>query len=287
MNTNFQLRDRNNVTFLVCAPLERAGFVHAFSTRKSGVSPLPERALNLGYCQSDAPENVMENRRRFLNAIGAPAMSIITAKQIHSAEIIMLRNHTEANLKAPRVCDALMTGAPGLLLGVQTADCVPLLIADVKRRAVASIHAGWRGTRAHIAEKTIARMHAEFGTQPEDCLAAIGPAAGVCCYEVGAEVIGQFRSEFAAADSFISNHQPNGKAHLDLATGNVRQLVSAGMLESNIFASSLCTLCRNELFFSYRLEHQRGVGRMMSVIGVGAGKFQSRCFNSSAEILNG
>lgn len=268
--TNFQLRERDNVIVLVCQPLERAGFIHAFSTRQGGVSPLPEKALNLGYFKGDAPENVAQNRSRFLRAIGTPKMKIITAKQRHSAEVTVIRHLEDTDSKAPRGCDALITDRPGLLLGVQTADCVPILIADVKQRVVAAVHAGWRGTLARIAEKTIARMQAEYGTRPEDCLAALGPAAGVCCYEVGPEVIEPFRSQFTYAESLMSNHKPSGQAHLDLPTGNVRQLICAGLAETNIFTSGFCTLCRNDLFFSHRREQRWGVGRMMSVIGVGS-----------------
>jgi hypothetical protein len=192
-------------------------------------------------------------------------MKLITAKQVHSAEVVTIRDGDDRH--SPKICDALTTDVPGVLLGVQTADCAPILIADVKRRIVAAVHAGWRGTRARIVEKAIERMRAEFGTRPEDCLAAVGPAAGVCCYEVGEEVINQFRSEFTYAESLISNHKPNGKAHLDVLAGNVRQLIEVGIAESNIFVSGLCTLCRNDLFFSYRLEKGKA-GRMMSVIGL-------------------
>jgi len=269
---NFQLREQNNITYLVCEPLEQAGFIHAFSTRKGGVSPLPAEALNLGYFKGDAPENVAENRARFLSAIGSNGMKIVTGKQIHSADVNRIGSFEDALSKTLRIGDALITDAPGVLIGVQTADCVPVLIADVKLRAVAAVHAGWRGSLARITEKTIARMQTEFGTQPEDCLVAIGPSASACCYEVGEEVVEQFRSEFVYAESVVSNHKPGGKAHLDLQVCNARQLASAGVPQSNIFTSSLCTMCRNDLFFSYRLERGRefsvkGVGRLLSVIG--------------------
>jgi hypothetical protein len=263
--SGFQLHQRGDITFLTCQPLEQAGYVHAFSTRRQGVSPLPENALNLGFCQTDAPDHVRENRRRFLAAIGAPEMKLFTVKQIHSADIIAAGQDDHAG--SLNRCDAIVAEASGLLLGVQTADCVPILMADVQRRAMAAVHAGWRGTRARIVEKALIRLQKEFGTRPEDCLAAIGPAARVCCYEVGEDVIEPFRAEFAWADAIISNHTPNGKAHLDVPAGNRRQLMSAGVPESNIFTANLCTMCRNDLFFSHRLEHARGVGRMLSVIG--------------------
>jgi polyphenol oxidase len=289
--------------FLICEPLEQAGFIHAFSTRRGRTSPSPDHSFNLGYSgssskdsrpktqdsrpnvpnsvlpisssvQGDArvicasPEEVAENRRRFQLAVACHEMNLITARQVHSAEVVAIRDRCVTGLTHPEECDALITDVPGVLLGVQTADCVPILIADVKRSAIAAIHAGWRGTRARIVEKTIWKMRAELGTHTEDCLVAMGPAACACCYEVGQEVIDQFLLEFEYAKSLISHHKPTGKANLDVLKCNLLQLLDAGVSESNVFTSGFCTLCRNDLFFSHRLEKDRGAGRMMSVIGV-------------------
>lgn len=261
----FQLRRHDGIAFLVCRPLEQAGYTHAFSTRQQGVSPLPTNALNLGFCPADAPSRVQHNRQRFLAAIGATEMKLVTLKQIHSADVIVAGRDERGDVL--RAGDALITRQPGLLLGVQTADCAPILIADVKRRAIAAVHAGWRGTYARIVEKTLAQMHGEFGTEAADCLAAIGPAAGVCCYEVGQDVTELYSRTFAWADAIIHNHQPTGKAHLDIPAANRQQLIHAGVPPSNIFTVNLCTMCHNDLFFSHRRESAHGVGRMLSVIG--------------------
>lgn len=266
--SEFQFRRDGRLIYLVCLPLERAGFVHAFSTRLGGVSSLPDGALNLGFVPDDTPTNVRENRRRFLAAIGATGMRLITAQQVHSSTVRIMSSAEPSPGLQESVSDALVTGEVGWLLAVQTADCLPILIADATRRIVAAVHAGWRGSLAGIAEKTIIRMREEFGTRPEDCLAALGPAAQACCYEVGREVVESFRSRFDDADRFISSRESDGRWYLDLELSNVRQLIGAGLRPENIFPSSLCTICRQDLFFSHRRDSRQGVGRMMSVIGI-------------------
>ena len=148
--------------------------------------------------------------------------------------------------------DALVTNQPNLDISVRTADCYPILLADVRNRAVAAIHAGWRGTAAQIVGKTLEKMKSEFGTSPGDVLAAIGPGIGVCCYEVGQEVAGQFGSI---------------RTHLDLASENRKQLEASGVPPQNIEALGVCTFCDAERFFSYRREKERA-GRMTSFIRI-------------------
>jgi polyphenol oxidase len=258
--------------------------VHGFSTRLGGVSELAgEKVLNLSFTEWDTRENVEENRRRLQRAIGADKFTPVAMKQIHSDAIHLFR-------AAPsQVCsgDASATNQPGLLLAVQTADCVPILLVDPKHRAVAAIHAGWRGTLARITEKAVGRMQLEFASRPQDLLAAIGPSIGPCCYEVGADFVPKFTAQFAdAADYFDEarsgeepnplqwlnmappGHQPPPKAvHLDLRKANRSQLLAAGLRPQDIFESSLCTGCRTDLFFSYRKEGPRS-GRLLSVVGI-------------------
>src|SRR5262249_44274999 len=156
------------VKVIECAPLAEAGFVAAFSTRLGGVSGFPANALNLGFFSGDSSENVRENRGRFLASIGlgdsnGAHYEIVTAHQIHSAESHIVSSGDETGNGRVR-CDAFLTNRPNILLGVQTADCLPVLIADPVRRAAAGIHAGWRGTLARITERTVERMRKEFGT---------------------------------------------------------------------------------------------------------------------------
>ena len=258
--------------------------IHAFSTRPGGVSELDgQKVLNLGSTDWDSPANVQENRRRFQSAAGAADLPLITLKQFHS-DVIHLFHDAPSD---PCRGDASITNRPNLLLAIQTADCVPILLVDPKKRAIAAIHAGWRGTLARIVAKTLGKMQMHFGTNPRELLAAIGPSIGPCCYEVGTEVATQFLSQFPDApdyfDEFRSGDEPNPiqwlnmmpPGHqpppkgvlLDLRKANRSQLLSAGLRPQNIHTIDLCTACRPDLLFSYR---KRGPasGRLMSVIAL-------------------
>jgi polyphenol oxidase len=258
--------------------------VHGFSTRTGGASELNgEKLLNLSFMDWDNRENVAENRRRLEAAVDGNDLTLVPMKQIHSDVVHLFRTAPDEACKG----DASITNRPGLLIGVQTADCVPILLVDPKKCAVAAIHAGWKGTLSRIAEKTVGRMRLEFGSKPQDLLAAIGPAIGPCCYEVGAEFVPKFTAQFADAAEYFDEarsgeepnplqwlnmappgHQPPPKnVRLNLRTANRSQLLAAGVREQNIFVSDLCTGCRRDLFFSYRKEGSES-GRMLSVIGM-------------------
>jgi len=258
--------------------------IHGFSTKPGGVSNQDgEKVLNLGFTEWDSRGYVMENRRRFQSALDASDLKLISLKQIHSDVIHLF----EAAPAEPCNGDASITSRPGLLLGVQTADCVPILLVDPKKRVVAAVHAGWRGTLQRIVVKAIGKMQMKFKSKPADLLAAIGPAIGGCCYEVGTEVATQFQSQFVEAldwfDEFRTGDEPNPiqwlnmmppghqpppkNVLLDLRKANRAQLLGAGLLAPNIFVSDLCTACRPDLLFSYRKEGAAS-GRLMSVIGI-------------------
>ena len=270
--TNFSFRQEGEVQLLVCEPLERLGFKNAFSTRLGGVSPLPANALSLGNFSHDERANVIENRRRFLSALAADNWPMVTAKQIHSADIRSVANAEDARGE-PQPGDALTANAAGILLAIQTADCMPVLIADERTRAFAAIHAGWRGTLAGIVARTVERMQQEYGSRPEDLHAALGPAICAEVFEVGAEVLDAFRAKYDYAEELFSSlkliGQPNGKGHINLNLANTRQLIDAGLRVDRIYDCGLCTWLRNDLFFSYRLERgaEKPVGRLMGVIG--------------------
>jgi len=258
--------------------------MHGFSTRPGGVSDLGgEKVLNLGFAEWDTKENVVENRRRFQSALNAKDFALCGLSQIHSDVVHVFEAVPAAFCRG----DASATNRPRLLLAVQTADCVPILLADTKNRAVAAVHAGWRGTLQRIISKAIGKMQMQFGTKPADLLAAIGPSIGGCCYEVGTEVASEFRSQFANASDWFDElrtgdepnplqwlnmappgHQPPPKNVLfDLRKANRVQLLDAGLLSQNIVVSDLCTACRRDLLFSYRKEHGL-TGRLMAVIGI-------------------
>jgi hypothetical protein len=251
---------------LVCEPLESEGFANAFSTRGGGVSPFTEASLNLAGFDEDSAENIHENRRRFLSLIGG-RWTLAACWQVHGRDVRVVRDASEAGNESER-CDALTTDLPGVLLGVKTADCVPVILGDARTGACAAVHAGWRGTLAGIVKHALASMRREFGTRPEDVRAAIGPAALACCYEVGPEVIAAFRAEFTNADALFTPTS-EGRALVDLHRANLEQLTESGVAPERVHALPLCTMCRPEDFFSYRRDrklHGR-TGRLLSVIG--------------------
>ena len=277
-------RDRSIRILQVPALAKLPWLVHGFSTRPGGVSHRDgEKVLNLGFAEWDSRENVLQNRRRFQSALGASDLELICLNQIHSDVIHLF----DAAPTTPCQGDASATNRPGLLLSVQTADCVAILLVDPKKRAIAAVHAGWRGTLQRIVAKAIGKMQMQFKTKPADLLAAIGPAIGGCCYEVGTEVAIQFQSQFADApewfdefrtgdepnpiqwlDMMPPGHQPPPKnVLLDLRKANRAQLLHAGLRTAKIFCSDLCTACRGDLLFSYRKEGATS-GRLMSVIGI-------------------
>ena len=157
--------------------------------------------------------------------------------------------------------DALYSDRPGVVIGVRTADCVPILLADPEHRAVAAVHAGWRGSAAGIVEKTVRRMAEEYGSDPAALHAAIGPAIGGCCYEVGPEVAREFR----AYPEGLSGE--GERRHLDLTAVNRKQLGIARLDPSRIYSGAGCTKCSPGEFHSYRRDGARA-GRMISAIGV-------------------
>ncbi|MGH9766707.1 MAG: peptidoglycan editing factor PgeF [Blastocatellia bacterium] len=267
---HFSFRNINNLRLLVCDPIERIGFKNAFSTRVGGVSPLPADALDLGNARQDERESVAENRRRFLAALSAPDWTLVTAKQIHSADVRFLSGAEDARTEPP-ACDALTANMPRVLLAVQTADCLPILIADERSGAFSAAHAGWRGTLEGIVARTVERMQQEYGSRPEDMHAALGPAISAAVFEVGPEVLAGFKNRFSYAEELISDPQTNGKGHLNLNLANVRQLIDCGLREDRIYDSALCTWLRNDLFFSYRRERgaEKPVGRLLGAIGRG------------------
>jgi YfiH family protein len=269
---------------------------HGFATRKGGVSRAycPEDGpgeFNLGFTAEDAREAVMRNRALLAEAVtGNAETPLVALRQFHS-NLVRTATAADAGRERPWKADGLITGEPGLLIGIQTADCIPVLVADRKKRVVGAFHAGWRGTVKRIVELGVGRMRLEFGSKPEDLVASIGPGIGACCYAVGEEVLSEFESQFSYAlelfrevyssdavrDKYpmlfltqrAPGHSPIGPSlHLDLVEANRRQLLAAGLRARSIHAVGGCTNCETGLFFSHRASHGYA-GRMMAVIGIG------------------
>jgi YfiH family protein len=286
----------NGVQFLPVSGWEKMPWLwHGFSTRRGGVSRAycadgAPGEMNLGFTADDDRENVSRNRRLLAEAVtGDAASSLVIIRQVHSS-VLVVAGQADATHERPHKADGLMTDEPGLLLGVQTADCIPVLVADRKRHAVAAFHAGWRGTVKRIVETGVGRMRLQYGSRPEDLVAAIGPGIGACCYAVGEEVFSSFESQFAytpelfrevyASDPvrakypmlFLAQrapgHSPIGPSlHLNLVEANRRQLLDAGLKPRSIKVVGGCTNCQTDLFFSHRASQGR-TGRMLSVIGI-------------------
>jgi polyphenol oxidase len=260
----FYWRESGEIKVLICKPLEEIGFANGFSTRLGGVSPLPKDSLNLSGFDFDSSDNIQENRRRFLSTFDGD-YQLSTVWQIHSDLIktVNSKNMEETEDKY----DGLISNLKSILIGVKTADCVPLLIGDPKIKTFAAIHAGWRGTVQSIVAKGIKRMTNEFGSEPKDLICAIGPAA-IECYEVGKDVIEEFSANFGQSDHLFTPTKEN-HAFVDLHQANREQLLTCGVKESNIFTAPYCTMKRNDLFFSYREDRKsfEQTGRLLSVIG--------------------
>ena len=243
----------------------------------------------------------------FLNHLGVRTLALASLRQVHSTVVHYAWREGPGSLRytpsgctpahvaagAPPSGDALVTDEPGIFLSVRTADCVPLLLVDPARHAIAAVHAGWRGSLQRIAEKTVGEMRRAFHTQPEELLAAIGPSIRACCYEVGQEVVEAFQGRFTRCEGYFREsplgvasrapalkqsplspstkppgHAPEGVAgaHLDLVAVTRDQLRNAGLRSANIEVADFCTACRTDLFFSHRKEGK--TGRMMAVIGM-------------------
>jgi polyphenol oxidase len=261
----FYWREKDGVRVLICRALEAKGFANGFSTRLGGVSPFPKDDLNLAGYDDDAEENIMENRRRFLNVFDGD-FTLATAWQVHGDAVKVVRNLAEAENGNARF-DALCSDLEKILVGVKTADCVPVLIGDPKTGSFAAVHAGWRGTAQSIAVKTIEKMREVYGANPADFVCAVGPAA-VCNYEIGSDVIEAFAANFPKYEHLFAPTR-DGHAFVDLHRANFEQLTSTGVSPENIFVAPFCTLERTDLFFSYRVEKKLHgkTGRLLSVIG--------------------
>ena len=252
----------------------RAGFSARAGGRTAAYGAEGEQ--NLGWTSEDEPAVVAANRRGFVDQVaGDVGFELVTVRQVHGAVVRRAERGVGAlatpDGKAVLQGDGLVTSEPGLMIGVQTADCVPVLLADTTTRAVGAFHAGWRGTVARIVEEGVATMAQDFGSKPEDLIAAVGPSIGPCCFEVGEEVEAEFERAFPYARELFPQ-AAGGKPCVDLWEANRRQLLVAGVPAQAISIVGACTVCsrtedgrRN--FFSHRAE--KGVtGRMLNVIGV-------------------
>ena len=233
---------------------EPHGFLRfAMSTRRGGVSAEPY-GMNMSYHVGDDPHAVRENRRIFLESIGAGEDSLAQPKQCHCATVL------RADRPGPyEASDGLVSNKPGLWLGISVADCLPIFLADPARRAIAAVHAGWRGSERAIAKNAVRLMAKVFGTSASELAVYLGPSARACCYEVGPEVARIFSDEVVV--------RRDERLYLDIVKDNISQLVEMGVSERNIELNPMCTITEKDLLHSYRRDLDRS-GRMLGVIGI-------------------
>ncbi len=239
-----------------------SGLKHAFATANGGLSTGKIEGLNLGFNCGDDRESVLGNYRLAARDLEIPFEKIIASKQTHSANIRIVTER-DAGIGVSRAqdmtdVDGLMTDCAGLPLVIFYADCVPVLLADRRRRAVAAVHSGWRGTAAGIAPKAAKMLCEVYGSRPEDICAAIGPSIGKCCFEVGGEVAEIFEEKYRFP-------KENGKFTVDLQAKIRDMLAECGVPAQNIDIFGLCTVCSGEKLFSYRRQ-KSGAGRMGAFI---------------------
>jgi hypothetical protein len=241
----------SEMEFLTLPALGKGGrFLHAFTTRRGGLGARKDGAKQA------------EDWTAVADALGIHIDRVATVNQVHGENIIRI---DELNIRKARTAhaDALMTDVPGIAVGVETADCVPVLLFDPVRPAVAAVHAGWRSTVKKIVQKAVNRMHEEFRSEPAKLIAAIGPAIGPECYEVDEPVMGPVQSAFSFWRE-VSAPRGTDRWGLDLAGANRLELMQIGLAEKNIHLAGMCTSCRKDLFYSYRAEGK--TGRILSVI---------------------
>jgi len=252
---------------LMWSSLIAAPFTHAFSTRAGGVSAPPFAALNLGTRWGDDAASVDENRRRLLRSAGAPG-PLYVARQVHGVAVTRVRAGDDPDAIARVEADALITGDPGVTLGVFVADCIPAVLVDPRTGAIAAAHAGWRGTVAGVLPAVVRALGDAFGARAADLRVALGPAIGPCCFEVGDEVVREFEAALGGAVDgivFASPRGAPGKWHVDLKAANRRLLERAGVPPEAVDAGPDCTCHEDERFFSYRRDRDR-TGQQMGIV---------------------
>lgn len=257
MNENFVVNRVNDLEFYASPNLTNVKFLkHFFSTRIGGISTGVYESLNLGIYTNDTYENVQCNLDKIFNAAKMNRDKITYLKQVHSDKFFVVNKDNYLDIKG-QCGDALITSEKGIAIGVFTADCVPIILVDTCNEIVAVVHAGWKGTELNIAGKVLKYMKGNMGTDSKNVVAAVGPAIGPCCFEVGFEVAEKF--------NFVYQHK--NKFYVDLWKENIKQITECGVLKERISSSMVCTSCNSNLVFSYRKE-SGATGRLGTFIEI-------------------
>lgn len=234
--------------------VDMPNLVHFVTTRAGGFSQPPYDALNLGLHTTDNPAHVRANRAQLAHETGIDPDKFLYASQVHSGDVKVIDQEVIDKgilWEAPQT-DATITNLPGICLMVMVADCVPVILFDPEKRVCAVVHAGWRGTVHHITTNTILTMKSQFGCNPAQILAGIGPSIGPCCYEVGDDVTTVVEQSFGTTKGYLVRKEHSPKPFFDLWYANHTQLTAAGLQLKNIETAQLCTQCHSDTFFSSR-----------------------------------
>lgn len=258
------LNNTDTTPYLTYKKLEEIPFImHGFSTRLGGVSQGIFNSMNLALNRGDKIEDVMANYNRLCKSIGLDVGTLVASSQDHNTFVrTVTENQYGIGITKPKdieSVDALITNRMNVTLVTYYADCTPLFFVDTKLKAIGLAHAGWRGTVGRIAEKVVGEMKAQFGTNPEDLVCAVGPAIGKCCYEVDKACADEFYNLSDLETSKFIFPKENDKFMIDLLETNKEILIKSGVNPSNIILSDLCTKCNSELLWSHRATNgQRG-----------------------------
>ena len=261
------LKQSSNIAYAASPLLETADFIsHGFLTRLGGVSKPPFASLNFDMRDGDAVENIKHSKAIAGRLFGFDASRLLTINQVHGSNVLTIDKPVKDISDLSKTsADAVITNQCGVAIGVLTADCVPVMLADPVKKVIGVVHAGWKGTAKTVVQKAIETMVKQFGSDTKTILSAIGPSVGQCCYKVDETVIKEFgvRSLEFKGNEFI---EKQGNAWgLDLKKANFVQMLDIGLLEKNISVENLCTSCRNDLFFSYRADNKK-TGRQLNFI---------------------
>ena len=246
---NCNIKTKNGVVYITFPPLEKYGVKHCFSTRIGGVSEGRYSSMNLSFTNGDNPQNVKENFKRICECIGVTPESVVMTHQTHTVNLLNIEENTD---EVPNDIDGIMTNKKGITLCSSYADCVPLIFYDKVKKVIATSHSGWRGTVNEIGRKTVEKMRHDYGCNPQDILAVIGPAICKDCYEVDDTVIERVKDlKYLNFDDVVLT-KGNGKYMFNLKAVCKATLEFSGIPSSNILVSDICTCCNSEFLHSHR-----------------------------------
>lgn len=248
--------EQDKVVYFTDPNLKAYGLKLFFTTRQGGFSSFPYAQLNLAFHVGDRPETVTKNWQKLAVKLNFHLEKTFLVEQVHGSKIKVVTAKTVSWPSRAATADGLVTNELGFTLAILTADCVPIIFADIKTKRVAVVHAGWRGTYEEIALKCLQKLE-QLGSKKKDIYAYLGPAIGGCCYQVPIERYLLFCQKF---------NFTNKEKRLDLAKVNYKLLTNFGLKKEQICLAKLCTACNKEMFYSYR--QQKTTGRQAAIVGI-------------------